>query len=306
MISLSLTPYSNFMNLRDLKYLVAVADYKSFRKAADATFVSQPTLSMQIKKLEDFLQVTLIERTNKKVLMTPIGLEIVSIARKILQDADNISTIAKAAKNPLIGELKLGAFPTLAPYLFPNIIVDIVKKFPDLKMLLVEEKTEILTNKLKVGQIDLAFLALPINEPELEFVKVFSEDFYLAVPKNHKLAKQKSVTTKDISDEKIMLLEDGHCLREQALEVCSTIGALEDKSFRATSLETLRAMVSAGSGITLMPKIAIKDDKNIAYIPFESSKNNSTKPQRDIALVWRKSSVRKELFKKIAEIIKIK
>lgn len=285
------------MNIRDLKYLVAVADFKSFRKAADATFVSQPTLSMQIKKLEEFLQVTLIERTNKKVLITPIGQEIVDKSRKILSEVDSITDLAKASKNPLEGELKLGAFPTIAPYLFPKVISDINKKLPAIKLLLVEEKTESLITKLKAGKIDVAFLALPIHENELETKHVFTEDFYLAVPKSRALAKKKSVTIKDIEDEKLMLLEDGHCLRDQALEVCANTGAMEDKSFRATSLETLRSMVSAGSGITLMPELAIRDDKNITYIPFANPK-----PHREIGLVWRKSSVRKDLFKKIADL----
>ncbi len=286
------------MNLRDLKYLVALDNYKSFRKAADAVFVSQPTLSMQIKKLEEFLQVQLIERNNNNILLTRAGKEVLEEAKIILGHEQSILNIAKAYSNPLSGEIKIGGFPTLAPYYFPKIIPTIRKHFPELKLYLIEEKTEILTKMLKEGKIDIAFLALPIKETEFESIEIFEEQFYLAVPENHKLAKHKSVKPSDLEGEDLLLLEDGHCLRDQAISFCEATGVKEDKSFRATSLATLRQMVLAEVGITLMPEIAKKDD-GLVYIKFEKD----TAAYRKIGLIYRKNSHREDLFRSITDKI---
>ena len=287
------------MNLRDLKYLVALDEYKSFRKAADAVYVSQPTLSMQIKKLEEFLQVQLIERNNNNILLTRAGKEVLEQAKIILGHEQSILNIARSYSNPLSGEIKIGAFPTLAPYYFPVIMPKLKKDFPELKVYLVEEKTEILTEMLKNGKIDFAFLALPVKETEFETIEVFEEDFYLTVPEKHKLADKQEISMSDLEVENLLLLEEGHCLREQTLKFCELSGADENKEFRATSLETLRQMVLADVGITLMPEIAKKND-GLKYIKLK----DSSSAFRSIGLVYRKNSHRESLFKDIFGKIK--
>lgn len=287
------------MNLRDLRYIVTVAENKHFAKSAEISNVSQPTLSMQIQKLENELGVKIFERNNKNILITEIGQKIINKAATIIKEADDIKALAKIATDPFSGDLKFGGFPTIAPYLFPKITSKIIKKFPQLKLFLLEEKTEILIKKLQSAEIDLAIIALPINVLGLEYKELFTEEFFLAVNKNHPLANKKSINRSNLFGQKIMLLEEGHCLRDQALDLCSTLGGLEDQNFRATSLETLKQMIAIENGVTLVPKIAAsKDDKNIKYLKFSSHA-----PYRKIALVWRKTSPRKELFLEIKKII---
>lgn len=287
------------MNIRDLRYLVAVAKYKHFGRAAKASHVSQPALSMQLKKLEDTLGVTVFERTNKNVMITAIGEQLVTKAQQVLQAADEMLLLAKTFQDPEAGEIRLGAFPTLAPYLLPKVMPKIIKVFPKLKLLLLEEKTDVLIEKLKQGDIDAAFLAmpLPIDDDALQCTVLFEEPFYIAMPKAHRLAKLKKVTKKDIKDEKLLLLDEGHCLRKQALDVCELTGAFEQQDFRATSLETLREMVAANVGMTLVPELAVpKRDSRITYLPFCNHYYS-----RSIALVWRKTSVRGGLLQKLVK-----
>jgi LysR family hydrogen peroxide-inducible transcriptional activator len=286
------------MNLRDLKYLIAVAKEQHFARAAEKSFVSQPTLSMQIKKLEDELGVQIFERSQKNFLVTKVGKEIIKKAEIILQEAEEIKNIAKNSKDPFSGELRIGAFPTLASYFFPKVVGKISKKFPQLKLLLIEEKTDELLRKLKSGELDAAFIALPLNDESLESQKIFSEEFLLAVPQKHALAKKKKVRIKDLKGKVLMLLEDGHCMRDQALEACSMLGAFEQQDFKASSLETLRQMVINGAGITLIPKIAARKEDKISYVEIVHA------PKRTIGLLWRKSSARKELMKEIGKIAK--
>ena len=205
------------MNMRDLQYLVSVADYRHFSKAANACFVSQPTLSMQLRKLEDQLGVQLFERNNRRVLITDVGEEIVKRARAILRDANEMIQFAKSVQDPLAGELRIGVIPTLGPYLLPKIIPHITRGYPKLKLLIVEEKTATIIDRLRDGKLDTALLATPVECDDLEFKQLFSEPFYLAVPKSHPLAKRKSVRQKDLHNQNVLLLEDGHCLRKQAL-----------------------------------------------------------------------------------------
>lgn len=287
------------MNLRDLSYLVAVADHQHFGKAAKACFVSQPALSMQLQKLEDTLGVQLFERSNKQVRTTDVGEVIIQRARKLLRDADEIRDIAKAFQDPLAGDLRLGAFPTLAPYYLPKIVPMLHKRLPKLNLLLVEEKTQTLLEMLQAGKLDAAFIALPVEERDLDSYPLFDDSFLLAVPKKHALASRKEVTMGDIRKEDLMLLEEGHCLRSQVLTVCDLIGNLEQKEFRATSLETLRQMVVAGGGITLIPKLAARPDKNIAYLPFKG-----TPPARTIGLVWRRQTARLACITRLTELLK--
>ncbi len=286
------------MNLRDLQYLVAVADHLHFGKAASAVNVSQPTLSMQIKKLEESLGVQLIERTNKQVILTPVGHVIVGRARKVLDEAAQLKLIAASSRDPLAGTLRVGLFPTLAPYLLPALMPKLHAKFPRMQIQLVEEKTPVLIEQLESGALDCALLAMPVASDTLRVESLFTEPFLLATSKQHRLAARKSVKLEDLRKENVLLLEDGHCLRDQALEVCQTIGIGETASFRATSLETLRHMVATSDAVTLMPALAAEGDRTARYIPF-----TSPAPSRRIGLYWRASSARAPLFAAMAELI---
>lgn len=283
------------MNLRDLKYLVTLVDHGHFGKAADACFVSQPALSMQIKKLEETLGIALIERTNKTFLLTPTGQLIAEQARAILSQVDTMHDIAKLAKDPFSGELRLGVIPTLAPYLLPHIVPGFVKLFPKLTIFLIEQQTATLLQTMKQGKLDAAILALPIAEENIRCEALFDEEFMLAVPTSHALSKRKSIKSSDLEDNILLLLEDGHCLREQALAVCHYARASESKSFQATSLETLRHMVASGVGITLMPKLSCQTNEGITYVPF-----STPKPSRTVGLIWRASSPKTPLLEKMA------
>lgn len=282
------------MNLRNLKYLVAVAKHSHFGNAAKECYVSQPALSMQLQKLEDELGVNLFERTNKSVMITQVGQKIVELAKVILDNENQIKDIATFYTNPFAGDLKLGSFPTLAPYFFPKIMDNISEKYPNLRIYLVEEKTETLIDKLKNGEIDAAFLAypLPTSENSLEYKELFDDEFFLAVSHQHPFSKFNDISQLQLKDKSLMLLEDGHCLRDQALEVCTLSGAKENDKFKASSLETLRQMVANNLGITLIPKIALDENKSLKYIKFKDNP-----PKRKIALFWRKTSARKSMFK---------
>lgn len=287
------------MNLRDLQYLTAVAEHLHFGRAAEACHVSQPTLSMQIKKLEDTLGVQLIERTNKQVMLTAIGQEVVTRARRILAEVAQMKTAAESSRDPFAGTLRMGLFPTLAPYLLPSLMPLLHQHFPKLDLLLVEEKTPELIAQLEAGQLDCALLAMPVEADGLSAHRLFEEPFMLAVAPGHRLARRKSVKLEDIAQESVLLLEDGHCLRDQALAVCHKIGAGEAKNFRATSLETLRHMVAAGGAVTLMPEMATRtDDPAARYIPFAAPA-----PARTIGLYWRTTSARTPLFTAMGEAV---
>jgi len=287
------------MNLRDLEYLVAVADLRNFTQAAEQCHISQPTLSFQIKKLEEFLGVVIYERDNKHVILTPVGEQILNKVRIILREVQDLKVLAQNAKDPFAGQLRMGAFPTIASYIFPKIIPAIHTALPQLKLILREEKTSILLEKLKEGEIDVAFLALPIPEHQLLSQALFEDEFLLAVPAMHPLAQLKRVDQKLLAPYKLLLLEEGHCLRDQALAVCQTLKT-EEQDFRATSLETLRQMVKANTGITLIPKIAVSEqDQDIKYLPFTMHV-----PKRTVALVWRKTSARSLVITQLLSILR--
>lgn len=287
------------MNTRDLEYIVAVAELKNFSKAADQCYVSQPALSNQIRKLEDFLGVKIFERTNKKVLVTQTGELVVEQARKILQEVSHLKEIVRVCEDPLSGTFKLGAFPTLAPYFWPFFVPLVRDKIPNIDLILVEEKTAVLIDTLKRGQLDAALIALPVDDAELEAVPLFQDVFYLAASKEHPLAKKAKIDQKDLKDQKLLLLEEGHCLRDQALDICYMSGAHEQDEFKATSLETLRQMIKLGPSVTLMPKIAIQqEDPDLAYIPFKDPI-----PQRTIALVYRKATARNQILDLFSSLI---
>jgi len=289
------------MNLRDLRYLVALAEHKHFGRAASASFVSQPTLSTQIRKLEEELGVALVERTPRKVLLTETGREIAQRAREVLNEVEQIRQIARRTKDPESGTVRLGIFPTLGPYLLPHVIPRIRERYPRLELLLVEEKTETILRQLREGRLDAAVLAQPIHDDQLHQEFLFEEPFLLAVPEHHPLASRKQLKLDDLSDQSLLLLEEGHCLRDQALEVCQLAGAGEKSGFRATSLETLRQMVAANVGVTLLPTLAVKppvaQSSDIHLIEFRGHA-----PSRRIAMVWRRSSAMAQFLKSLAEL----
>jgi LysR family hydrogen peroxide-inducible transcriptional activator len=289
------------MNLRDLQYLVAVADHRHFGRAAEACFVSQPTLSTQIKKLEAELGVSLVERTSRQVMLTEAGVRVVEQARSMLAKAHNIERIAKQAQDPEAGTLRLGLFPTIAPYLLAHVVPTFRERFPDLELLLVEEKTDVLLARLRSGALDAAVLALPVPDDGLHTEPMFDEDFVLAVPAEHPLARsRRPVPLADLRSESVLLLEEGHCLRQQALDVCQLAGVPERSDFRATSLETLRQMVSAGVGVTLLPALATKppvpQPEGVVLVPLAEPV-----PQRHVGLCWRRSSAFGGLLTSVAE-----
>jgi LysR family hydrogen peroxide-inducible transcriptional activator len=290
------------MNIRDLKYVVAVADHQHFGKAAMACFVSQPTLSAQLKKLETELDLQIFERDNKQVLVTPIGQMIIDQARLILAEVETMRKMAIAASDPFAGSIKMGIIPTLGPYLLPHVIANLKHKLPKIDFFLYEDQTHRLTEDLNLGKLDVIILATPSADEKLAYLDLFEEHFYLAVHRNHPIGKKKQIQLTDIAHETILLLEEGHCLREQALAVCHLRGAKE-ASFRATSLETLRHMVATGIGMTVLPELAIqqysKVDNLLTIIPFKEPKQS-----RKIAMFYRKNCARVACFKEIAAIIK--
>ncbi|MCY7354712.1 MAG: DNA-binding transcriptional regulator OxyR [Lysobacter sp.] len=291
------------MNLRDLRYLVALSEHKHFGRAAAACFVSQPTLSTQIRKLEDELGVTLVERAPRKVMLTPIGGDIAERARRIVGDVEQIKESARRSKDPEAGTVRLGMFPTLGPYLLPHAVPRLRARFPQLELLLVEEKSDVLLTRLREGRLDAVLLALPVHDEQLHTEFLFEEAFVLAVPESHPLAKRDSLSMKELSTQKLLLLEDGHCLRDQALDVCHLAGASEKSEFQATSLETLRQMVAANVGVTLLPMLAVKPpvarSDSIHLLGFSDSR-----PSRRIAMVWRKSSAMAGFLQTLAEVFK--
>ena len=295
------------MNLRDLRYFIALAETRHFGRAAEACFVSQPTLSTQLKKLEEELGVALFERAPRNILLTPDGEQILRHAKLALSHVGTMQEIAKHTKDPESASIRLGIFPTLAPYLLPHVVPKLRKRFPNLELLLIEEKTEILIHQLRDGLIDAAILAEPLTEEQFESMHLFTEPFVLALPEKHPLSKQLTLGMGELEQQHLLLLEDGHCLRDQALAVCALSGASEKEGFRATSLETLRQMVAAGVGITLLPMLAVKPpvpkSPYIRLLPFRNPA-----PTRRIALFWRKSSVRgaflRDLGQQIAKLPK--
>ncbi len=290
------------MNLRDLRYLVALADTRHFGKAAERCFVSQPTLSAQIKKLEEYLGVQLLERQPRKVTLTDTGAKIVAVARRVMQANDEIIALARNEHDPLAGKLKVALIPTIGPYLLPVVARRLRKQLPRLQLMLYEYQTQPLIEKLRSGEIDVGILALPAAGDGLDSRALYDEPFSVAVPSTHALAKKSTVKLDDLSGESLLLLEDGHCLRDQALEVCSRIEVKENEEYRATSLETLRQMVAAGLGITLLPELA-------THGPFGSGSGLAVRPfarpipSRTVGAAWRKSSTRTEALNAVCDVI---
>lgn len=290
------------MTLRDLQYLVALAETRHFGRAARHCHVSQPTLSAQLKKLEEYLGVALVERRPRKVALTAAGQAVVERARRMLQDAEDIRALAHASQDPLAGQLKVGLIPTLGPYLLPRVMPRLAQALPKLSLLLHEYQTEPLVQQVLDGELDLAILALPADTRGLQTRPLFAETFLVAMPDRHRLASRRRVRTADLAGEKLLLLEEGHCLREHALEVCSRAGT-EEQDFRATSLETLRQMVASGGGITLLPRLAAEG-------PFASARGLAVRPfappapSRVVGAAWRRSTSRGAAIDAVCDVVR--
>ena len=287
--------------LRHLQFLIAVADTLNFSRAAELSFVTQPTLSAGIKELEDRLGVQLVERTRQSVMLTPLANQITERARALLVDAKEIEELAHAHRNPFEGDLRLGSIPTIGPYLIPNALPSIRQEFPKLRIYLREEMTEQLIDGLKQGRLDLILIALPFDTGTLEIEHLFKDGYQLATPRHNSrggMADEASLL--DRSD--IMLLEKGHCLQRHALQAYPERNLAQDESFAATSLTTLIAMVSEGLGVTLLPNLAVNAgivaNQDVHLSPLVDA------CPRHIVLAWRPKSAQKQLFEKLAGLLR--
>ena len=298
------------MTLTELKYIVAVARERHFGKAAEACYVSQPTLSVAVKKLEEELDVKLFERSASEVTVTTLGEEIVRQAQSVLEQAANIKDIAKRGKDPLAGSLKLGVIYTIAPYLLPDLVRQVIKRTPQMPLMLQENFTVKLLEMLRTGEIDCAILAEPFPDAGLASAPLYDEPFLAAVPMSHALASQASVTTEQLKKETMLLLGNGHCFRDHVLEVCPEFARFSSdtegirKSFEGSSLETIKHMVAAGMGITLVPRLGVPAgalvaktrrhaDSLVKYLPVQDGPG-AEPPSRRVVLVWRRSFTRYE------------
>lgn len=291
------------MTLQELKYLVALADHGHFGRAAEACHITQSTLSTQIKKLEDFLGVTLFDRSLKRIAPTPIGHEILIAARSIVEESERIRELAKHAQNPMARTLHLGVIPTLGPYYLPYALTLVHKKHPGLRLLLREEMTPQILEHLADGRLDAALLALPVDDEALRVEPLFYEPFFAALPAGHPLARRESLKVAEVADEKLLLLDEGHCLRDQALDVCGDRQGRREE-VRATSLETLRQMVGLGLGVTLLPALAVEAAPRVSRKSVEIRPFRAPSPGRTIGLVWRKRAPFPETFERLAATLK--
>jgi LysR family hydrogen peroxide-inducible transcriptional activator len=285
------------MTLTELRYLVAVARERHFGKAAEACFVSQPTLSVAIKKLEEELDVKLFERGSNEVTVTPLGMEIVQQAQVVLEQAADIKQIARRGKDPLSGPLRLGVIYTIGPYLLPDLVRQAIEHLPQMPLILQENFTVKLLEMLRASEIDVAVLAEPFPDAGLAVAALYDEPFQIAVPKKHPLARRKRLSAEELKSETLLLLGTGHCFRDHVLEVCPEYAGFSSnadgirKSFEGSSLETIKYMVAAGMGVTVVPQLSVpaEPDRHIAYIPFADPV-----PTRRIVLAWRRSFTRYE------------
>lgn len=292
------------MTLQELRYVVALADTGHFGQAAALCFVSQSTLSIGLKKLEEHLGVTLFDRNLKHVSPTAVGKEIAESARLLIQEANHVMELAKFAQDPMARKVYLGVIPTLGPYYLPHALTLMHNIFPKLRLLLREEMTPRILARLADGSMDAGLLALPVKDASLEVAPLFVEPFLAAVPQDHPLAKAKHASIDDLAKAGLLLLEEGHCLRDQALEACHLEG-LENEEIRATSLETLRQLVALGLGVTLLPVLAgggatsISSGKQLVLKPLAAPGASRT-----ICLAWRRRSPIADTMKYLAQSLK--
>ena len=288
------------MNLRDFQYLLAVYEFRNFSKAAEKCFVSQPTLSGQLKKMEDELGAPLMERSTRQVIFTELGESIVQKAREVNLTVEQIRMLAKQSNDPLAGDFHLGLIPTVGPFLLPVIMPLLTERLPKLNFYLHELQTEQMIEKLLNGELDAGILAKLDWNISVDEYPLYEEKFSLALKSDDPLAiKNKHVKPAILKDRDVLMLEDGHCLRDQALGVCFAAGANEDQRFKATSMDTLLHMVATGAGMTLVPELACQQKLNgVSYLPF-----SKPSPSRDIVLLSRKSYVRQTAIKRIVDTV---
>ena len=292
------------MTLNELKYVIAVAEEKHFRKAAEKCFVSQPTLSIAIKKLEEELQVVIFERYKQDILITPIGQKIVQLAKEMMESSQTISTLAKEHQGDLSGELKVGAIYTIGPYLFPKLVPLFNQLAPNIPLIIEENYTHVLAEKLKNGELDLAIISLPFSETNIETLAIYEEPFKAIIPKSfEKLNQQKQLNLDSVDNESILLLGSGNCFREQVIEAFPELNTLNQqnhqlqKTFEGSSLETIRYMVSSGVGISIFPCSSLSERDEAL---FNIKTLSGSVPSRIVALAWRSSFPRAkalDLFK---------
>ncbi len=286
---------------RQLQYVVAVAETLGFHKAAERCHVSQPTLSAQVKQLEDVLGVQLFERDRRRVLLTATGAVVVAHARRVLLEIEDMIAAAKQLVEPCSGTFRIGVIPTIAPYLLPEVVPAVRARYPKLQLVFREEKTDAVVADLREGRLDAGLLALEADIGEWASGRIADDPFVVALPEGHRLARKKRVAASDLDDENVLLLDEGHCFRAQALSICNRAGAKESE-LRATSLSTLAQMVSSGSGITLLPQIAVAVENRRGQLevrPF-----TAPAPHRTIALIWRPHSPFAETFLDLAELFR--
>ena len=292
----------NLPTMRQLQYLVAVIETRHFAHAAERCFVTQSTLSLGIRELESLLGVPLLERTKRKVLPTPMGLQLADMAGNILSLAVQMVEQAGAVQRPLAGPLKLGVIPTIGPFLLPRVLPEIRRRYKELELYLIEDQTSRLLAALNKGEIDAAILALPYDLGPLERSRIWQESFWVAMPRQHQLASRKSIKALNLPPEQLLLLEEGHCMHDHVLSACKLKGLQPRGAFQGTSLYTLVEMVVGGQGITLLPAMALNtaltSHRELTLLPLAEAG-----PHRDISLVWRASYFRKADLKLLAEEI---
>jgi LysR family hydrogen peroxide-inducible transcriptional activator len=289
------------ITLRQLKYLEALAEYRHFGRAAEACAITQPALSMQIRELEKFLGVDLVERRPGEVVLTDIGIEVMRRGGRVLSETRDLIDFARHHGRPLTGRLRLGVIPTIAPYLLPCILPTLQRRCPQLRVELRESQTKVLVDELTRGALDLVMLALPVAEGELEAMPLFDDPFLLAVPAGDPHPESAPVNVDDIDRERLILLEEGHCLRDQALAYCGNGGQGGAIGLGATSLTTVMQMVANGYGVTLVPQVAVDvevRDKRIKLLRL-----TPPQPGRTIGLVWRQTSPRKVDFIALGQLV---
>ncbi len=289
--------------LRQLRFLVALADRRHFGQAAEACFVSQSTLSAAIQELEEALGVTLFDRTRRSVAPTGIGAEIAERARTLLKDAEDLVDVALAAQDPLSGPLRLGVIPTIGPFLLPLMLPLICEAASKLRIYLREEQTAPLLARLDLGQLDAAILALPVPLDDAESEDIALDPFYVVCPKSHRLASLATIRPDDMATEDLLLLEDGHCMREHALSACQLEGARRNVALQGTSLHTLVQMAASGLGVTVVPGMAVASGL-VSGLDLHVAPLAGDRPWRRIALVWRKTCGRKETFRQLANLLR--
>jgi LysR family transcriptional regulator, hydrogen peroxide-inducible genes activator len=290
----------NVPSVRHLRHLTALHDHGHFGRAAEACHVTQSTLSASIKEFETILQVALVDRSKRRVVLTPVGIEAVERARKIVKEIDDLVSFASASRDPLSGTLRMGAIPTIGPFLLPRVLPGLRKAYGRLKLYLVEDLTDRLVDLLHRGELDVVLLALPYDCGPVEVFVLFQDPFVVALPSEHPLAQAERIKPQQLWQQDLLLLKDGHCLREHALEACRLADRSATESFEATSLATLVQMVDNGLGTTLLPKLAV-DAGLLHGTSLVTRPLLGETPARKIGLVWRRGTGRRKEFRLLAK-----